>query len=265
MECVKISTLTFICERKSVFHSIFTYYNRSIFGNMQRTLLSILLVFGVFAAGAQTVSMNPMLLSTEFDLVAGEHQTIILNGTMTSAGTEDNVSYDWTKEILAGPRDWDISFCDNTRCWLPFVNAGSVTLIPNVPGTADVHLETVGLGVPGDSCIVRITVSETGNPDNTAQAVFRFYAKNTTPIVEVDGADDDLILYPNPATDYFHIKGSLDVGQITLFNYVGREVRNYAAADNGSYSLDGLKTGMYLARIYNDSGIIIRTVRLHKR
>ncbi len=84
--------------------------------------------------------------------------------------------------------------------------------------------------------------------------------------VETVDIDDetfqDMIIFPNPATNFVNIQGTANIQQVELFNLEGQRV----AAEYGdvrTLSLEGLASGMYIMKVTSDKGTT--TYKVSKR
>jgi hypothetical protein len=71
-------------------------------------------------------------------------------------------------------------------------------------------------------------------------------------------------MYPNPAIEYFKIKSNVDLGRLSIYNLVGSEIKSFEYQKEGVYYIADLPAGMYLVQLREESGRILRTIRLHK-
>lgn len=84
--------------------------------------------------------------------------------------------------------------------------------------------------------------------------------------VETVDIDDetfqDMVIFPNPATNLINIQGTANIQQVELFNLEGQRV----AAEYGdvrTLSLEGLASGMYIMKVTSDKGTT--TYKVSKR
>ena len=73
---------------------------------------------------------------------------------------------------------------------------------------------------------------------------------------------EEMIVFPNPATNLINIEGSAMVQQVELYNLQGQRV----AAEYGqvrTLSLEGLASGMYIMKVTTDKGT--NTYKVSKR
>jgi hypothetical protein len=77
---------------------------------------------------------------------------------------------------------------------------------------------------------------------------------------------DDIRLYPNPAGDYFSIENAIKIQTVEIINVVGRTVKTYSHMNSlDNFYIGDLSPGLYMVRIIDDSGKLLKTIRLHKK
>ena len=77
-----------------------------------------------------------------------------------------------------------------------------------------------------------------------------------------EDAMENMIIFPNPATNFVNIQGTANIQQVELFNLEGQRV----AAEYGdvrTLSLEGLASGMYIMKVTSDKGTT--TYKVSKR
>ena len=77
-----------------------------------------------------------------------------------------------------------------------------------------------------------------------------------------DEALQDMLIFPNPATELINIEGSANIQQVELYNLQGQRV----AMETGNVrtlSLNGLSAGMYIMKVTTDNGTA--TYKVSKR
>ncbi len=70
---------------------------------------------------------------------------------------------------------------------------------------------------------------------------------------EISQKETQLMVYPNPATNSFSIKGAED-GKVEIVNMLGQMVTNTTYHKGSSVAVFHLPKGMYVVRYYNDKG-----------
>ena len=79
---------------------------------------------------------------------------------------------------------------------------------------------------------------------------------NGTGIITVD---ENLSIYPNPATDVIRINSSYDVQRIEIFNMQGQLVKmEFGNVDN--ISVKDLANGMYTLKLTTDNGTTMHKI-----
>ena len=221
--------------------------------NLYLILFSILVSVGVFAQNFELSPVNPtyyFTLSPLMDQDFGNHATI----TNT---TDQEINLHWFREVTYLPGGWESAICDRV-CYFPSVGDKSLTLEPNESLDFDVHAYT--RKNPGDSAVIRMKVVEIGTTD-TVYSVYRFQSASGIDDVEIE----DLSVYPNPTTDYFQINKEENIGEIHIYNIVGRKVRESDGRVSKVYDVSNLRSGVYLVRIFATNNRVLKTVRLNKR
>ena len=75
----------------------------------------------------------------------------------------------------------------------------------------------------------------------------------------------DLRIYPNPTTQYFQISNSYDVESVVVYSIVGNRVREYDPRVSSRFYVADLPQGIYLVRMLDEKGDVLKTSRLSKR
>lgn len=98
-----------------------------------------------------------------------------------------------------------------------------------------------------DSTTLIIAGGMMGNQEVT-NAVFILYSFPTS--TDKHFKINDLLIYPNPAKDYFQVKG-LNTGQVKIFNTLGQLMLEKSFSDNEEINIERLPSGMYEVLIFN--------------
>lgn len=76
----------------------------------------------------------------------------------------------------------------------------------------------------------------------------------------------DLSVFPNPATEYIAVQDKNDaVGYLSVFNMVGKKVKEFEVVKGEQYSVADLPKGMYLVQILDRSKRNLTTRKIEKR
>lgn len=86
------------------------------------------------------------------------------------------------------------------------------------------------------------------------------------PPSSIFGEQNQISIYPNPATQFISIDNDDNVKQIAIFNLMGRKLLSFQnVVKDVRYDVSNLPSGMYLIRIVDQSNKIITTQRISKR
>ncbi len=72
-------------------------------------------------------------------------------------------------------------------------------------------------------------------------------------------------IYPNPTANFFGLSNIEGISQLTIFNLLGKEMRNFKAESGVKYDISDLPNGMYLIQMTDTKQKIVSTLRLQKR
>lgn len=76
----------------------------------------------------------------------------------------------------------------------------------------------------------------------------------------------ELSVFPNPATEYVAVQDNSDaVGQIVVFNILGKKQRVFEAAKGESYYIGDLSKGVYLVQLIGKNKQVLKTQKIEKR
>ena len=159
---------------------------------------------------------------------------------------------------------WQAVICDH-QCYTSLKQSHTFTLAPNQvlhdfkvsfrpngkEGMGNIEVEMYDVTNP----TTKKTITFTGAAQNTTTSINQFSKESTAPKI-----------YPNPATEYISIKDDFNkVKIIEIYNVVGRRLKTIAVRHAGEqYNVSRLPRGMYMVRMLDGQGSIIRTQRISK-
>lgn len=227
---------------------------------MKRNLLFVLLLMFGFGLNAQlTVPEGTEATSstddTSFDF---NHHFLLQNQT------GDQINAYW--EILLDdsfPEEWETYLCDKNLCYTKFVRNCPENMINEfMPGDeSDWMFHVLPMGVVGEgTACIRIYYPDLDSAFVDHCVDFSLTANDVT---DIDLSQ--VSLYPNPTNDLFQIKSDEYVKAIGVYNVVGKQVAEMRHTAGQSHNVEFLKKGMYLVRLMDESGQIIKTMKLSKR
>lgn len=76
----------------------------------------------------------------------------------------------------------------------------------------------------------------------------------------------ELSVFPNPATENIAVQDNADaVGQVVVFNILGKKVKAFEAAKGENYYVGDLNKGVYLVQLLGHNKQILKTQKIEKR
>ncbi len=76
---------------------------------------------------------------------------------------------------------------------------------------------------------------------------------------------EEITIYPNPARDFFSLKGDDTVQDIRVFNLLGTLVKTFVSAEDNQFFVGDLPKGTYLVQFIDPENKIIATRRMNKQ
>ena len=93
--------------------------------------------------------------------------------------------------------------------------------------------------------------------------------KAAAAIPYVSNTENDIVLYPNPASSEINViyNPTADVKNITIYNIIGHVMAVYKVTDNNSanLNLDNVPSGVYFIRLFNSHGDLVVTRKFTKK
>ncbi len=77
---------------------------------------------------------------------------------------------------------------------------------------------------------------------------------------------DDIKLFPNPAGDHFSLQNAAKVKGIEIISVIGKTVKVFGEITNfDNIYIGDLNTGLYMVRVIDLDGKVLKTIRLQKK
>lgn len=244
---------------------------------MKKNLLSLLLfIFCGWSVNAQMATMTPEVVEQIKTVDLTDANLIVKGyGELTNLFTED-IQFKWTINPVDVPMEWQYQLCDKNQCF----GFGVLSNIdPNIGLNAPLLVEpnTISImemgvkpnGVAGCATF-EIIAADKNNPDSILASATYIYQLNVNENCETATNTKDIDLnaikvFPNPTTDYFTITDNDFVEDIQIFNIIGKEMITNSFQNGKAYNVMSFPTGLYLVRMMDKNGKIIKTTRLTKR
>jgi hypothetical protein len=179
---------------------------------------------------------------------------------LTNGTTEQPIR--WAVEFGGDwPADWQAWVCDENLCYTPGIVQDPQGSVLDSRETENWSLHSNPQGIPGvGTLILHITDEVTGDTLTTVEVVYNVLTSSTGELVQ----QAVINLYPNPTVDFFQIDNDATVSSVQLFDIVGREVFNRNHTAGSQYDVSTLRNGMYLVRLMDDNGDLLKSTRLSK-
>ena len=241
-----------------------------------RLILITIIISSFFNLNAQVV-FSPEENTKEVNLdlndvwIHTQVQSYLLNNT------SDTLSLRWEIFVIDAPQEWEFQFNvsddgGGSFYWglnsniddLSGVNI-PLPIMPNDSSKMNLGVRPRGIAGCGTYEVRVTSVSDTSN----ILAVGTYHAKiNTTPdcttsISEIE--KNQVKIFPNPATDYFTLTATDFVKEIQIFNSVGKRMKTVAFQNGQAINVSSFPNGLYLVRMLDKNGEVLKTTRLITR
>jgi hypothetical protein len=218
-------------------------------------LILCLLTFGSF--GQITISVTPETFvkyghPTETDI---EYHIQVTNTSSAS------IDLYWSKRLNNAPGVWWSWVCDPNKCYLPEVTSCPEDLPnPVAPAqTIDISLHINPRNIEGSGLFEFNLLDGDGN---ILGEVDGDYIVSLTSSGSVVSGDSKLSVFPNPTSQYFQTSNITGLKKVEVYNMVGNKIKAFEAGLQKQYFVGDLPEGMYLVRLVDGSGKILKTIRL---
>lgn len=194
---------------------------------------------------------------------------------VVSNNTSGIRTYVWERTVNNLPEGWNSAVCDTNQCYLSFVSSREFDLGPGAKGRMDVHVYPGGNpgalpGTPGEA-EVHMRIWEKDNPDNFEIGIYTFCVSDgpnspvncsTTSTSNLEA--QKIQIFPNPSNDFFKLSDNTLVESVQMYNMVGKLVASYKEYSGARHNISGLSNGMYILRLQNSKGVVLKTVKMVK-
>jgi len=244
---------------------------------MKHILHLLILSFFSFSAFAQvTINPDPVELSRSVDLSVSFSSVEMLS-TITNE-YPDEVQLKWNVTKIDGPEEWEIQVCDNNLCYAYGVPSNidasqgleDATVISGAGGTSILNPKVKPNGVAGCGNY-QISLSFVSNPDSIlytgSYSIMINVDENCVPLMvnTEEFAKANVKIFPNPTTNFFQITDNEFVSDIEIFNIVGKRMTQARFIEGKPFDVSSFPNGLYLVRMIDEEGTILKTTRLTKR
>ncbi len=182
--------------------------------------------------------------------------------------TSSTITINWrilNTNITTASGKWYSAFglCDNKTCYNNGVLAGSSKTTLDVAGNAtmDFKISITDLaGVTNNGPFYVTVEASNGTTLDTATFVLSKWATNVN---NINKSNDNVSLYPNPATNEVNVvfNGLSDVKTVGIYNLIGKLQSIYkVSGTSANINVETLPSGIYLLRLMDSQGhpVVIR-------
>ena len=231
---------------------------------MRLLLINILFLAGINLATAQ-ISSEPSCLLLE----ANEIEEIYYDINITNSGSEmSSVFWEFTPDTDF-PEDWKFQICDLNLCYNWDVSrSGTSSFLANNLEAGTVSKFTIKIQNKANTAdeLFNITGESFGTLRLFENSDFVDPVYVTSCIVANKNIEvEDLVIYPNPTTDVFQIKNDANIKTVSIFNIVGRQISASPHSEGTIHDVSNLRAGVYLVRLENQDGELVKAMRLSKK
>ena len=230
---------------------------------------ALFLLFSFSLSAQIEIAPSPLTVEKAVDL-----SDVWIKVTAHSSMTNTSTSFEelrWEITKIDGPDEWIVQVCDSLACYgwgVPSnMDPASGTDSPTPIGAGEAGRLDPGIrpnGVEGTGSY-RVDVAIASDPTNIiASNTYTFViTPETTNTEEFEKAV--VKLFPNPTSNFFQITENEFVSEIEIFNIVGKRMMGAQHVNGKSYDISGFPNGLYLVRMVDEEGQILKTTRLTKR
>lgn len=232
---------------------------------MMKVLLTNILFFVAVSFTSAQLSIEPGFLGLEAENV----NQIYLEINITNNGTEEELAF-W--EFFPAddfPEDWKFQICDLNLCYdWDVARSSTSAFLQNKIAAGATALYTLKIENLAN------TQDDTYAISGSSFGVLKLYdssdfeeatAETSMTVSNVNVDIENLVIYPNPTTDIFSIKNDANIATVSIYNIVGRQIRKVNHSQGMFHDVSNLRAGMYLVRLENSSGEVVKAMRLSKR
>jgi len=247
---------------------------------MKRIILFLLIFFSnLNVLNGQDVVMNPddVSLDTIFDFLNDPFpqfmSTYDLNSNVFNNGSSD-IELQWEIEQLSGPTEWKTLLSYDPASgghseWGQLSNFATFPLTIEGEGNSHFNMRVRPNLVAGCG-VYRVKITPYSDTTNIlTTGIFNLK-------INVDADCNELVatknvnrstakIFPNPTTDYFSITENPDVKSIQIFDILGKEMAVSSFQNGDAINISNFPNGLYLVRMLDDDGDVLKTTRLTKR
>ena len=213
--------------------------------------------------GAAQLSFNPEAI----DITGQPSEEIIIVPSDLTNNSNEDINFYWRVEKDGSfPSEWQTQICDFRLCYGEDVDESNPQLPNTIKAgeTKDIKVYLLPNETEGSSSLVLTLYSDTLFQNKLVSlSTASMQISNTTSTIDNPG--EDLVIYPNPTSDYFQVRNDNRISKVVIYNIVGKEIKRFNHVPGKQHNVESLRNGLYLVRLFDSKGEIIKALRLSKR
>lgn len=223
-------------------------------------LISILLFSFVLLQGQNTFHVSTVYATKQGQIDKEVAPSIVLRNL-----TNRTLELRWEIKKANLSEGWQAVVCDH-QCYTSLVSSKTFKLEPNeVLHDFKVSFRPNGKGGMGN---LEIALHDVKNKEQTEQTI-TFSGAAQSIHSAIHGFSKETTapkIFPNPAIQFIHLRDDYNrVKLIEVYNVVGRKMQRFSVNHDGEkYDISNLPRGMYMVRMLDSNGNIVRTQRISK-
>ncbi len=226
---------------------------------------TILISIFLFAA-VLTQAQNSFHVSTTYATKQGRIDREVAPSVVLRNLTNKTLELRWEVKKSNLSEGWEVVVCDH-QCYTSLVSSKTFKLQPNqVLHDFKASFRPNGKEGMGN---LEVLVYDVNDSKNSETLTFSGAAQSThsnTSISSFPKETSSPKVFPNPVVQYMHLKDDYNTVQlIEIYNVVGRKMQKISVNHAGEkYDVSSLPRGMYMVRMLDANGSIVRTQRISK-
>lgn len=228
---------------------------------MKQTILLFILFF-TFGLSAQDLIVDPDPVTLEFNVADGDTKVDFYITNNTNRDTE----VWWEFDRGESPDEWDFYLCDINLCYTPAITSCPCSkpneLFANTEYVYMMHCVPNGVAGTG---VVNLRILEECEGQTSIIEIPITYVVNETTSTSFQDINNNISIYPNPASQQMNIKEDADVTDVVIYNLIGKKIKSLKHTPGRSHDISDLDRGIYLVRMLNKEQNILKVTRLTKR
>jgi hypothetical protein len=228
------------------------------------TILSLLLLSGFARINGQSFHVYKDTIN-----VSSSGNIVVVDTIYNMSSSAQNI--EWKIVSSNFPASWQSAtqFCDMCGCfpWSVATSTNSCSYAPFTSSNSDFHLQANLTTVPAGCYYVKVKFNTTSVPVEYDSTVF-VVCKFPTGAATVVKSQEDVVLYPNPATNELNVvyAANADIKNIAVYNIIGKALIVYKVSGNSAnLNLENIPSGIYFVRLMNSHGEVVVTKKFTKQ